>query len=114
KLRNRGVILEMNLEEAAEWLRGAPVQFSFTQHFGDAVSVKDRVFPVLVEFVPVTFQPEALGESKRVEKVNGMARGSIGAMSWVKPIYRWSAGQRTAHAVIRARSAMAANAIIRD
>jgi hypothetical protein len=56
--RQRGAVLFLTrTPEAAEWLRAPQNKAAFLQHYGGATALRDRGFPVIVEFVPVQYDP---------------------------------------------------------
>jgi len=65
KLRDSGVIYEACSVEAAKWLRGA--RLTFAEKFGGTSVVKDRGMSIIVEYVPISHNPEALAEYERIE-----------------------------------------------
>ena len=56
-LRNGGLLLELSSDEAARWLRSEEVITSFLENLGSGASIKNRTYQVIVQFVPVVFDP---------------------------------------------------------
>lgn len=54
-LRNGGVIIEVNEESLIEWVQDIEVREAFQNAFdGGQARIKDKLFPVILEFVPTT------------------------------------------------------------
>jgi hypothetical protein len=105
-------LLHMNTTAAASWLK-AEMQ-RFLAAMGGTSSFKDRLLNVLVQFVPVSFDPTQAGNLRVVESDNSLARGVLTKVQWLKPMQRRHEGQRVAHAVFGFNDAKAANTFIRD
>jgi len=65
KLQNGGIVYELNKPELAQWLRKEKVEF--TKHYGESSIIKDKSVSIIVEYIPVTHNPDALGESRKIE-----------------------------------------------
>jgi len=64
KLQNSGIIYELNNPESALWLCKEKVEF--TKHYSEASVLKDKSV-LVVEYVPIIHNPDALGESQKIE-----------------------------------------------
>ncbi|KAH9950180.1 hypothetical protein B0H21DRAFT_656965, partial [Amylocystis lapponica] len=114
-LRNGGVLYELNTAQAASWLRRPEKTASFVQHFGgERTLVKERTFPTVVEYVPISFDPSSDLALRVAEGRSGLDPDSIVRANWIKPVNRRSTTQSFAHAIIRFNSPKAANSAIRD
>ncbi|KAF8076828.1 hypothetical protein FPV67DRAFT_1392108, partial [Lyophyllum atratum] len=113
KLRNGGALYEMNSSEAAEWLKKEDVKKAFLEKFGADAMVKDRTYPVFVEFVPTSLGDDASREIREIERSNGWAEGDIANAKWVRaPHARANPHQRTAHLILACGTKDAANRAI--
>jgi len=65
KLQNGGIVYELNNPESTIWLQKEKAEF--TKHYGKASVMKDKSVLVLVEYVPVTHNPDTLGEGKKIK-----------------------------------------------
>ncbi|KAL7277809.1 hypothetical protein ACG7TL_002174 [Trametes sanguinea] len=114
-LRNGGVVIEFNSEDAALWARsphlGAEV---FSRNMGAEVLVKTRLHKVVVEFVPVRFNPDSQQDIAALEVENGLSRGSVMQARWLKAIARRHAHQVVAHLLLAFDAADEANLAIRN
>ena len=101
KLRNRGVLMELDSDSAAEWFAQGHIQQAFTQKLPHGVSIKHRLYHTVVQFIPLSFRPEKESDLQEVEEVNGIKMGDIVRACWIKPIARRSPSQTCGHAVLR-------------
>jgi hypothetical protein len=110
--RSGAWLLHMNTAAAAVWLKAEmPL---FLSAMGGTSSFKDRLMNVVVQFVPVSFEPDQSGSLRAVEGDNPLLRGAFAKAHWIKPVQRRYKGQRVAHAIFGFTDAAAANALIRD
>ncbi|KAJ7118526.1 hypothetical protein C8R43DRAFT_901320, partial [Mycena crocata] len=107
KQRSGPVVLHLNSMEAATWLKEnmAP----FLAAMGGTSSYKQRLLNVVVEYVPVTFDPNRDGALHVVEGDNGYRSGSILKARYIKPVERRRKGQTVAHLVVGFEDAPTAN-----
>ncbi|OSD04079.1 hypothetical protein PYCCODRAFT_1364942 [Trametes coccinea BRFM310] len=114
-LRNGGVVLEFASAEAAAWVRGkAPGAELFTCNLGAGSEVRHRLFKLVVEFVPVRFDPESLHDVGKLERDNGLTTGLIEQVRWLKPVSRRHSAQQVAHLMVAFMEADQANRAIRN
>jgi len=97
QLNNGGVLLELDSEEAAGWLGSLVTKASFLGHFALEAVIKERSFPLVVQFVPLYFKPEKESDLHQVEADNNLPTGSFLQVRWIKPVHRWAVGQTCGH-----------------
>lgn len=114
KLRNGSMLIQFVTKKAADWLRVPANEIAFTRHFDPDTSIRDRVDPVMVPRVPLTFNPDNPTHLREVEEINRMPVNSIKKARWIKPEYRRAPGQSCAHAILSITSAAEANKILKD
>ncbi|KAF5374638.1 hypothetical protein D9615_008935 [Tricholomella constricta] len=113
KLRNGGALYEMNSTEAAAWLRGEDVKKLFVEKFGAEVELKDRAYPLLVEFVPTSLGDNAAEAVREIERANGLGEGEVTQAKWVRaPHTRTNPNQKSAHLIVSCRTKETANRAI--
>src|SRR5882724_198543 len=112
KLRNGGVVYELSDPEAAKWLRWECV--AFVVNFGGMSMLKERVVTIIVQFVHISYNPDVLAESQKVEHDSRLEAGAIVSMRWIKPVQRRADGQQTAHLIARLKTPEDANRAIRN
>lgn len=113
-LRNGGLLLELNSSEAANWLRSGGVTSSFLDNLGSGASIKNRTYQVIVQFVPVTFDPTNDDHVRGFEENNNIAIGSIAKMDWIKPKKDRKEGQKVATLRVYHQDAESANVILKQ
>ncbi|KAI6112331.1 hypothetical protein EV401DRAFT_2074808 [Pisolithus croceorrhizus] len=53
-LQNRGIVLEMNSHEAANWIRNATNRPTFINELGGKIKIKDMLYHIVVPFFPIS------------------------------------------------------------
>ncbi|KAJ7353099.1 hypothetical protein DFH08DRAFT_956184 [Mycena albidolilacea] len=81
---------------------------------GGASVYKERFYNLVVQYIPVSFEPGRDRACEVVEDDNNLPQGALAQARWIKPIERCRDGQRVAHAVFRFNDPTAANRVIRD
>jgi hypothetical protein len=114
KIRKNAVIINLDTKEAARWLKRPEVSASFTASFLTGSTIKRRQFPLLAPRIPLTFDPGNPVHIGEVEEANLLNTDSIAKARWIKPAYRRSLGQKTAHATFLFNDAESANLCIKD
>ncbi|KAJ6510336.1 hypothetical protein C8R45DRAFT_814085, partial [Mycena sanguinolenta] len=112
KLRRGAAVLHMNSEAAVSWLKANMP--AFLARMGGTAVYKERLYSLVVKFVPVTFNTEREGAFRVIEDDNALARGALVSARWIKPIERRNIGQKCANIVLGCRDAGTANRIIHD
>jgi hypothetical protein len=113
-LRNGGLLLELNSDEAAEWLRSEEVITSFLENVGSGASIKNRTYQVIVQFVPVGFDPADENDIRAYEEHNNIPAGSVAKAEWIKPIKDRKKDQKVATLRVYHRDAESANTILKQ
>ena len=114
KLRNGSMILQFASKEAADWLRIPVNEAAFTCKFDPDTIIRDRVHPIMVPRIPITFDPNNPKHLREVEEVNRMHPNAIKKARWIKPTYRRTRGQSCAHAIFTISTAADANRLLKD
>ena len=113
-LRNGGLLLELNSDEAAAWLKSEDVIASFLENVGSGTSIKNRTYQVIVQFVPVAFDPANDEQVRTYEEHNNITSGSVAKMEWIKPVKDRKEGQKVATLRVYHRDAESANTILKQ
>jgi hypothetical protein len=109
-----GVLYLMESVEAARWMRNPDVREAFLKHYGGEVEIREKGFAVILEYVPVGFQPDISATLRSVEQDNRLNDGDISSARYLKELWRRHPGQRTAFVAMTLRTAQSANRILRD
>ena len=112
-LENGGVVIEMDTEDAADWVRTEDGRREFEANFGGSAKVKDQLHQVVVNFLPVTLRDALEDIAPRIEADNTLPSDCIAHCRWLKAPKFWSKGQRFAHALIAVKGRMEASLLIR-
>jgi hypothetical protein len=104
----------MNSEEAATWLKQCDVMTAFVATVGSTASYEVQTYEVVVDWVPVTFEPQLIGSLETVEgtSLSGLDAAVIFEARWIKPTHLRAPGQRTALAIFVFATCEAANRAI--
>ena len=113
-LRNGGLLLELNSDEAASWLKSGDIIDRFLENLGSGANVKNRTYQVIVHFVLVSFNPTNKEHVRGYEEHNNIADGSIIKAEWIKPVEDRKAGQKVATLCVFHKDAELANSILKQ
>ncbi|KJA25256.1 hypothetical protein HYPSUDRAFT_199798 [Hypholoma sublateritium FD-334 SS-4] len=98
-LSNGGVILEINTFYGTHFLKHPAVRRHFQKTLGKDVSIKDRQYSILVEFLPITLQQRLADMATIIEEDNFYTKGDIHQIRWMRdPENSWRKDQQYAHA----------------
>ena len=112
--KNGSPILELNSPEAATWLKDPIRKRTFLDHLGGKVQVKERLYQLVVPFLPTSVKTDDSMTLRAIERESDLTTHSIARMKWIKDPSRRSANQRRAHALISTTSPHAANHLIKE
>ncbi|KAF8816902.1 hypothetical protein BYT27DRAFT_7247795 [Phlegmacium glaucopus] len=93
------ILYEMNLVEAAEWIRGKEVMELFIKKMGSILDYRELTYKVVLDWVPTTFNVDQKSEWATIELASGLEEGAIREAKWIKPIHLRAQGQCTAIAI---------------
>ncbi|KAI8993938.1 hypothetical protein BD414DRAFT_457207 [Trametes punicea] len=97
----------------ARWLSRPAVARAFSKHLGLRAQVVERVYRLVAERVPVTFDPSDQATLREVEGRNGLGARAIARAEWIKPALRRRPGQLTAHLMLTLTDVHQANLALR-
>ena len=109
RAQSGAVIYTLDSPASANYLRKADVMKSFTEHFGGTAEMRARAHQVVVEHVPVSFDPTTQEALKRAEGASGLPLASIYEARWIKPTHLRSQGQKVAFLIMGFANREAAN-----
>ena len=108
-LRSGTVAYHLNTLDAARWLQKDENTKAFMSHFGGASLAKPMLIHALVEFVPLTFDPNLLSAVEGVERNSGLPPRSLLFAKFIKQKERRHSGQTLGHAIFGFSTREAAN-----
>ena len=109
KLRNGGILLELDSDEAAEWFQDPEIHRTFLSHLHRSIAIKPRLYNIVVQFVPLTLHLEREVDLREIEEVNGLDEGDILKARWIKLIACRSPSQTCGHVIVSFSSPIPAN-----
>jgi len=112
-LRNGGLLIELDTSEAAQWLKSVETIDKFLDGIGSGASIKNRTYQVIVQFVPVRFDPTDDAQVRTYEEHNNIPQNSVLKAEWIKPVNERRTGQKVATMRVYHRDADSANTILK-
>lgn len=107
-------ILELNSLEATNWLKDLCRRQAFFDHLGGKVQVKERLYHLVVPFLPTSTKTDDHETLRSIEHESDIPEKSITKLKWIKDPSRRDARQRVAHALLSISSPHVANQVIKD
>ncbi|KAJ2935780.1 hypothetical protein H1R20_g1314, partial [Candolleomyces eurysporus] len=83
-LKRAEMTIEISTNEGADWLKREDRATVMATQLG--ASLKEQRFPVIVQFTPVTFDPER--DLPEMAETNSIAEDQLLNARWIKPIGR--------------------------
>ena len=111
-LHNRGLLLEMDRAESAKWLRAEANRKRILDNIGTGANIKDHTYQVIVQFIPIQFDPQNEVSLRSVKEANCLRTNTIMKVEWIKPVKDRREGQKVATARLYLKDADTANAIL--
>ncbi|OAX31978.1 hypothetical protein K503DRAFT_656691, partial [Rhizopogon vinicolor AM-OR11-026] len=85
QFRNGDIVMEMMNEMAAQHLREDNTKRAFIDKLDPNATIKDRSYPIVMQFVPISFNPSQRENLTNLERENGWKEGSVLTAQWIKP-----------------------------
>ena len=85
-LCNRGLLLELNTVAVADWICNEMNWVNVLRNIGSGASIKDSSYQVIVQFIPVRFDPGDDEMHRGFETVNDLLPNSVLKTEWIKPV----------------------------
>ncbi|KAF9234669.1 hypothetical protein BU15DRAFT_52371, partial [Melanogaster broomeanus] len=114
RLRNGGLLAEVNSEEAASWIKSKYIREKLITTLGIQANIKDRLYSIVVPYLPITSRTDSPSFLRTIEEENNLATGAINTIRWIKPIERRNPNQKVAHAILTTSDPMVANTLLKD
>ncbi|KAG0692616.1 hypothetical protein DFH29DRAFT_817331 [Suillus ampliporus] len=112
--RNGGIVIEMLTPEGATYLKKKDIKAEFIEKLDPTAMLKDRAYPVVIQFVPLTFNPSSEDQLRKLEQENSWESGAITPAHWIKPPEKRNDKQRVVYVILSFNNPNAANLGIRD
>jgi hypothetical protein len=88
KLPHGGILYEFKSTTSTAWISSPANQRAFLDHFGPKVIVKNCLYHLIVENVPISFDPLSTIALSEIERKSGLTNNSITRAKYIKPIAR--------------------------
>jgi hypothetical protein len=111
-LSNGRILIELKDASAAKWLREGDNRETIAKLFDPNCFFIDRPYPLILRFVPVTFNPTSEEALRDLEAAHDLPANSITGASWIKDPARRSPTQEVANMKINCSSPEAANKLL--
>ncbi|KAJ7729998.1 hypothetical protein DFH07DRAFT_969314 [Mycena maculata] len=92
QVRSGAVLFHLNSVSAADWIRAPQRMAAFLSELGGTAVYKPRLYSVVVEFVPTTFNPGLENTFHVIEDTNSIDRGELVQARYIKAPERRYAG----------------------
>ncbi|KIK47993.1 hypothetical protein CY34DRAFT_27466, partial [Suillus luteus UH-Slu-Lm8-n1] len=86
--RNGGLLVELDNEVLATWIRKLINSKALTSKLGPTVLFRSSAFPIVIEYLPICIQIESEQFLRMTEKENNLPENSLINIKWIKPINR--------------------------
>ncbi|KIN96855.1 hypothetical protein M404DRAFT_161893, partial [Pisolithus tinctorius Marx 270] len=84
RLRNNCILLELNSQESAAWIKDMPCRTTFLEKIGGTATIKDRQYSIVIPFLHVNTDLENHDTLCEMENENNIPTGSISRIKWIK------------------------------
>jgi hypothetical protein len=111
-VQNGGILYELNAPGSAKWINALANRSKFLNHFGTDIIIKEQVYQILLENIPISFNPNSKIALSEMECKGGLKQDNITKARYIKPIMRYNPNQRTAHIALILKTKTTANQII--
>ncbi|KAJ3898200.1 hypothetical protein F5879DRAFT_812937 [Lentinula edodes] len=89
KLKNTDNLLtEVSSPELADWIHQVEQTIQFTTLSGQALTIVDKEYKIILHFVPITFGADDAFELRQLEDINNLPTCSITQVKWAKAMQR--------------------------
>jgi hypothetical protein len=81
------------------WFKQPNIKHAFTAKFDRTSNIQNKLFYVIVEFIPTTFEEGSSFTHAHIESDSTLAENTIAYSKYIKPAHLCMAGQKVAHVV---------------
>ena len=112
KICNSNILYQLNSTQATAWLKNPKVQKAFLLTYSSNANIHTKLFHVITEFVPKSFNAGTAHSHTMLEANNSLTPDSITWMKYIKPLHPQTMKQQSAHVIIGLSNREDANKII--
>ena len=113
-LKNGGILLELSSKEAVEWAKQPDHRQRFIDATGGKLNIKDRLYNLVVPFVPIWTALEDNETLRFIEEDSKIPATTIISARWIKPIVKQKPFQQFAYTMFSLISPSAVNKLLKD
>lgn len=115
QFKQGGMTIEFKTKEAAIYIcTNEETKNLLLKNLDPNATIKERTYPVVIPFIPVTFNPTSDTALRKLEDENNWTKGSLASARWIKLAEKRMSTQQVAHVLINFTEPMEANTAIRD
>jgi hypothetical protein len=96
----------------AIWFRQPDIKCTFTAKFNGTSNIQDKLFYVIAEFVPTTFEAGTSFVHAQIEEDSTLTEKTITYSKYIKPPHLRSTNQKVAHVIFGFNDCNSANRVI--
>ncbi|EIW77284.1 hypothetical protein CONPUDRAFT_62781, partial [Coniophora puteana RWD-64-598 SS2] len=106
------ITYELSTSNTASWLALPNNATDFANHFSSDAVVRRRTYPLIVENVPLSFDPASDTELRRAETLNELLPGSLASAKWIKDVGKRESWQSNAYVMLQITTKEVANQVL--
>ena len=112
RLCNGGIVYEFDSPKTTTWMHNK--RTALAASFGGTSVVKDKAAMVLIEYIPTSYNPDAIAENRKIKHDSKIKEDTLLTMRWIKPAQSRAPGQHVAHIIARFKTTTAENQAIHN
>src|SRR5262249_27966819 len=97
KIYKGAAVVTANSKEAGIWLRRQDVLREINKGLGGTTTAQANPFSVLLENIPISFDPDSKHDIRQLEIANDLPEDSIRMAKWLKAVHLRKLNQHTGH-----------------
>lgn len=114
RLHNGGLIIELDSENLANWLRSPVGRLALESHLDSTAYIRDRTYAIVAQYLPIALDVTREDFPRLIERDNHLPPNSIASIRWIKPPQRRSPEQCFVFALMQVKDAATANDLLKE
>ncbi|KAG2045458.1 hypothetical protein BDR06DRAFT_1059842 [Suillus hirtellus] len=114
RLCNGGLIVELDNEQLAGWLKGPTGRMLLESQLDSPACIRDRTYSIVIQFLLITYKIERDDFPRHIEAENHLPPNSIASIRWIKPPQCRTREQCTAFALLQVKDVETTNNILKE
>ena len=99
KLQSNSIVHQLNSANTVNWLQKSSTQKVFLTAYSCSANIQNKLYHIIAEFVPTTFNPNDIHSHTVLETANALDQGSMVWSKYIKLANLCTDKQRVAHAI---------------